>query len=417
MSGAEVEIGLGGPSGLRTALIVGAGVSGCACGATLAARGVGVTVLSSALDNVGHPAFGPELVGGRNGWSAIAEVLEALPRELRDVWVEAALASDEAPFVSVDRRMLGVESKRVLEGMRGLEFRQGVANDLRVVVASERGAGRGERMLAVETAFGEVFEAGAVVVGVGLSLGGRVTVGENEMVGGRYGEACSDGLRAALEKLGAKFAERAIEVGPRFAEMAALAERAGAPSGGPGRVAPGGPAPQEVVLDVPLRRLREGGLSGPVQGRAIGDLAMGEANVIASWPEDYPQSPYGVEELWGTRAVVARTSDGSQRLLILPDGLATGEVALGTGWEGAARGEARSQGQPAVGLMASRLGYLVRGLSVCNLERNGRVAAEDGASLPVWVIGRAGGADGYLESLSSGVRAGVEIARVLGLGG
>ena len=104
-------------------LVVGAGVSGCACAAALARRGVGVTVLGEALDGVGRPQFGP-VVSARGGLAEVAEVLGRLPKELREVWLDAAMLPEGAGFLIVDRRLVSVETKRRLEGMQGVEFRQ-----------------------------------------------------------------------------------------------------------------------------------------------------------------------------------------------------------------------------------------------------------------------------------------------------
>ena len=225
MSESEKERPLPRGPGSCRALVIGAGVSGCACGATLAARGVGVTLLSGALDSVGHPAFGPDLMGGRGGRAAIVEALGQLPAELRDAWLEAGLAPEEGAFISVDRRMLSIDTKRALEGMSGLEFRQGLAADLRVMGASD-GNDRGPKpTVCVETAFGEVLEARAVVLAVGLSLGGSVTVGEDELGGGRYGEAWSDGLRVCVGEVRGLGSPRARWRWGRGSRRAAPGER------------------------------------------------------------------------------------------------------------------------------------------------------------------------------------------------
>jgi hypothetical protein len=63
--------------------------------------------------------------------------------------------------------------------------------------------------------------------------------------------------------------------------------------------------------------------------------------------------------------------------------------------------------------MVTRLGHCVGGLAIANLGSSGRLLAEEGVTLPVWITGRAAGAAGYLESLVAGVRTGVEVATVL----
>ena len=113
-------------------IVVGAGVSGCACAAALASAGLHVTLMNSAMDSVGLPAYGPDLIGSGEGWGGIEETMAALPLPLRGVWLEAAArpASGEA-ILNIDRRKVSVETKRALERIPGLEFRQGLVTDAR----------------------------------------------------------------------------------------------------------------------------------------------------------------------------------------------------------------------------------------------------------------------------------------------
>ncbi len=119
----------GGP----TAIVVGAGVSGCACAAVLAEQGVKVTVLNSALDRVNLPAYDPALVAGSRGWCEIEETMAVLPLPLRRAWLSsAAVPESGVPVLLVDRRAVSIETKRALERMPGLRFRQGLVTDLRL---------------------------------------------------------------------------------------------------------------------------------------------------------------------------------------------------------------------------------------------------------------------------------------------
>ncbi len=168
-----------------------------------------------------------------DGWERIAGVVAAMPPALRDAWLDSSVASDTgAPFFCVDRRVLSIETKRALEGMPGLEFRQGLATGLRTGSEAEHLSGGGagccskdddgrsallERArVVVETAFGDDIEADAVVLAVGLSLGGRVETGDHALPEERGGDVFADGLRASLERLGVSFREATVRVGPRF---------------------------------------------------------------------------------------------------------------------------------------------------------------------------------------------------------
>lgn len=63
--------------------------------------------------------------------------------------------------------------------------------------------------------------------------------------------------------------------------------------------------------------------------------------------------------------------------------------------------------------IASRLGHAAEGWAVVNVGASGRLLAASEQPAPVWVVGRAGGAAGYLESLESGVRAAVDVVERL----
>ena len=420
-------------------LIIGGGVSACACAATLASHGVPVLVMSSALDTLGQPSFGPDVAAPPVGWDGVREVLEALPRPLRDVWLASATASDEGwPFFAVDRRMLSVETKRALERMDGLQFRQGLAVDLRVRSEGEAcgdhegsaGAeGEGRRRLVVETAFGEALEADVVVLAVGLGLGGVVRVGDDALPGGRYGEGAASGLRDAVERLGVEWKEMRGEVGPRYAGrgrggrdlgVEPVADRVSEEHGA-GESREEVPDRGDVVGG--LLRLGEGRPLAEVLGRCPRESSArkevdlhGVADVASpSWPADYPAAPHWDESLrsrlfgWRDDGENAKDTGGGEgggegvRRLprLAPDGAATGEVYFGSGVDGVE--------ELTAGRVASRLGQEIAGLAVDGLGPRGRLRGNRGGGLSIWVVGRAGGACDYLESLASGVRAAEEI--------
>lgn len=396
-------------------------MSGCACAAWLAGWGIAVTVVSSALDSVGLPGYGPIVVAGTDR-AAVADAVAAIPAPLRDVWVGTAVTPDcEAGFFAVDRRTVSIETKRALELLPGLELRQGLVTDLRI--GSDDGGQSGEAgvrpgQIALGTAFGEVIEGDAVVIAVGLSLGGHVHVGEDVLPGGRYGETQADGLRAALEDLGACFEETMLQVGPcvggrgtveRLAEVGRLGlprSLSSAVGEDPRRSENGGER-TSVVKAVPLPELI--GHGGPARGTSSRE-----------WPEDYPPPPQCMEGLRIDAMVVTDAGRGEPAPLLSPDGIATGEVHVSLpGESGRARrgsGDSRRwdviEGEEPA--MASRLSQSVKGSRITNLTPRGRLVASAGAAPLMWVAGRAGGADGYVESLCSGARVAEDIAAVLG---
>jgi hypothetical protein len=411
-----------------TVIVVGAGVSGCACAAALATAGVRVTLMNSAMDRVGLPAYGPDLLGGDAGWGLLKQALEALPRPLRNVWVRAASmpASKEA-IVNIDRRMVSIETKRALERIPGLEFRQGFVTDVRLVDGSTCAAtsSAGEldipdggpitatpkRLRAeVETIFGEAFRADAVVVAVGLSLGGQVLVGgsDDAVPGGRYGEPASEGLRAALETLGAGFREVPLQVGPRVSARTAY-ER--------------GWLPPELGDGVEAEARADAGGSVP-EDASVEPLVPIDCPAVASrdcrdtWPAEYPPAPHCQPDLRIVDRMIL--SAGHSELqgrgqtvrapVLSPDGVALGEVYLGSGSLFASEAAGASSGPEDV--IASRASLLITGMAVTNTSDTGRMR-RDGELLPLWVIGRSAGAPDYATGLFSGVTAAEDIVRFL----
>jgi hypothetical protein len=394
-------------------VIVGAGVSGCACGATLAAAGIDVTLVSSALDLVGLPSYGPGVWFGADCIERCMEALDELPPVLREVWVDACIVPEGGPScVVVDRRRLSVETKRALEGFGGLKFRQGLVVELRAGRSREGlagGSGKGaaaaqEDLLELETAFGEVLPADVVVLAPGLGLGGRLVVGEQEMMGGRYGETPSDHLMESLSALGVEWVTVTELVGARFVAAKADVEGSALWVASPGEV---GTECVESPDPIPLRRVlsrvreveraRRGEGRGPAYGAG------------AKWRSDLPPSPYfatvGVGAGFKCGMGTARVAAGGVWDAV-PDGLATGEAYVVP--------RASGEAELLLEVTESRPAQSIRGLAIGNVDSRGRFVGRAVGESRVWVAGRAAGAGGYVESLRSGVKVGRCVMEELG---
>lgn len=405
-------------------IVVGAGVSGCACAAALAEGGARVLLVSSALDVVGLPGYGPVLIATSECWDEIGETLHALPGSLRAAWLNTAVAPGDGPaLLVVDRRAVSVETKRVLEAMPGIQFRQGLIIDVRAVRragpgpegavgrcngdAAGYGSVSGERpavhgMVEVETAFAEVFTARAVVLAPGLALGGRVHVGEEVLGGGRYGEVPSTALQEALQRLGFLFEQTEIEVGASYGAGGDFATE----------VFEAARRSNLVTTGLPAREVLGSTLT-------IGD---GKDGCDHTWPEEFPPAPHRTEGLRSEAMVLrsqprvgdpARAIGPSHGYAWLPDGAATGEYY----WAGGAsevdddNGKIvrplSGVGEPAsIGVPAGRLSQKVLGLTVAGLTPGGRVPDP---TLRIWVTGRASGARNYVQSLRSGVETAADV--------
>jgi hypothetical protein len=370
----------------KRVVVVGAGVSGCACAAALAGAGAEVTLVNSAMDRVGLPTYGPDLQSGLQSWTDLESAFMEVPEAVRRVWLEAASRplNDQASL-NVDRRRVSVELKRVLEGLSGLEFRQGFVVDLR---RSSAGA-----QVEVETIFGEVFAADAAVVAVGLSLDGHYTVGEDRVRGGRYGEPESEGLYQALLALGAEFAVVCAVVGATVS----------------------GPSARELVRHAGLKA----GVSDSTRVESL--VPVYADGLRVPWPAGYPEAPHLDQSLRGTEMMLATRAPGplesrgpaSERVVLSPDEGCGDEAAVAVdlaSFAGALDG-VLAGGEEGTALSPEyvRMPLIVRARAVTSLGAAGRLLLP-GSSLPVWICGRAAGSPDYLESLLSGVRVAKDVS-------
>ena len=406
-------------------VVVGAGVSGCACATALAGAGLRVTLINSAMDRVGLPAYGPDLIGEDGDWRRLQEALQSVPSPLRGVWLDAcARPEGGAPMLNIDRRRISIETKRVLEDVPGLQFRQGFVTDLRVVHAGAEESASGVQ---VETIFGEVFEGDVVVIAAGLSLGASTAVGAATAEGGRYGEPASEGLRAALGALGADFRRATLVVGPRVAVRDAavagwLPEDAGSFASSEGH-----------GVGHEARRVNVLGLTGARL------LPVTEDDEVVSWPPGYPPAPHmdrGLRVGWAlmsrARGAGGGVAEGREQaracgaeqapdgcswpqVLVSPDGVATSELyAAPEGVMALALEPGVCDGDNTTTVVAARMSAVVTADVVAGLSDNGRMWHQ-GRPASVWVVGRAAGAPDYAASLLSGAVAARDIAGSLGL--
>lgn len=345
-------------------VVVGAGVSGCACAVALAEAGVAVTLVNSALDIVGLPGYGPDL------WLADRDAWTRVPQRLRDAWERWSYVPDDAtPVVVTDRRAVSLETKQLIESLPQIDLRQGLVIDVRP--STDESA-----EVEVETAFGDIVRGAACVLAVGLGLGGRVTEGGREIAGARYGEVAADALYEVLRDRGALFAMVEREVG------------------------------DHIVGWEPARVVGEG-LPGPGRALLLQRAALSEST-RTGMPGEGLVVPPGPHEVVGAQRLVALSAGdgaplgGPSRVPgagIFPDEAATGEWYRSPGLEGEAG--ARAQ--------VVRGAHRVRGLVVVSLDADGRLQGQR----RTWVVGQAAGARTYLDSLVDGVRGARAVATVL----
>ncbi len=456
-------------------VVVGAGVSGCSAALGLASQGIPVLLLNSGLDSVGLPGYGPELTGngGVPGGAPTPppqddaeHVLKALGEAapaLRDVWLEHAwtwkAAVGDAPStpagsgVVIDRRAVSLGTKWRIENEELIELRQGLA----VSIEAREGTG-----VVVRSVFGEEFPGRVALVAVGLALGGRICVAEQETPGGRYGEVAADALLDQLRSRGARFKTVEIPVGARLRSAGSalrmvrdLADRVGGysiqgassgaswvqvtlrPLAAPEDLSTSGSESERDSRCHPPSPYDSSGVRGPRTAYMVRTVA--QAAKAADLEESALHSSSGRPH--AATPAVAGFSRASSALGLMPDGIATGEwyltpealAALGVGvdagvgldvgvcvdvgagagadvdvdadvgvrLEGAVQTSDRKTIDALVGSM-TRPPHTIRGFVSSGGE---------GRLLPrVWVAGQAAGASGYVASLSGGWRVGLAIA-------
>jgi hypothetical protein len=384
-----------------------------------------VTVVGSALDVVGLPGYGPILQLGPGGWKAFADAFVRLPGGLRSAWLNAAsIVESGEPVLVLDRRAVSIETKRAMEKIPGLEFRQGLVVDVRVSADSAE----------VETAFGEVFSANTVVLAPGLALRGRVDVGEEVLPGGRYGEVPANELAEALSALGLDLTEISVDVKPHYAHdtpwiAAALAcgeSLAAAPMSShcevrrlalipvPTLLAKSASMHCDLALDEAVAALRAVCLPGSLAvSPGAEPLMLGESG-LPVWPETFPPAPHWIEQLRPDALVVAHQPEGDSGLAarggagIIPDGAATAEYYTSLLEEPSALvvGATGDEG-------LTRMGHRVYGLVTMSIDGEGRSSV---LSDRIRIVGQAAGAKDYLGSLRSGLLAAEGLMRELGCG-
>lgn len=345
-------------------VVVGAGVSGCACAVALVEAGVAVTLVNSALDIVGLPGYGPDLwLTDRDAWMRV-------PQRLREAWERWSYVPDDAtPVVVTDRRAVSLETKQLIESLPQIDLRQGLVIDVRTL--ADKSA-----EVEVETAFGDIVRGTACVLAVGLGLGGRVTEGGREIAGARYGEVAADALYEVLRDRGGLFAMVEREVGDHIV----------------------GWEPAGVVGE---------DLLGPGQALLLRRAALSESTRTGMPGEGLvvPPGPHEVaaaQRLGALGAGDGAPLGGPSHLSgagIFPDEAATGEWYRSPGLEGEA----------GVRVQVVRGAHRVRGQVIVSLDADGRLQGQR----RTWVVGQAAGARTYLDSLVDGVRGAHAVAAVL----
>ncbi len=186
-------------------IVVGGGHAGAEAAAAAARLGASTALLTTNLDTVAHMSCNPAIGGVAKG--QIVREIDALGglmgRAIDATGIQFRLLNRRkgpamhGPRAQADKRAYQWEVRRLLEEQPGLALRQEVVTDLLV----ERHGGK-ERIAGVRVAGGAEYRARAVVLTTGTFLQAIMHTGESRVAGGRAGEGTTQGISAALQRLG-----------------------------------------------------------------------------------------------------------------------------------------------------------------------------------------------------------------------
>ncbi len=180
-------------------LIIGGGHAGCEAGLAAARLGLETTLLTINLDHIAQMSCNPAIGGVAKG--QLVREIDALGGEMARNTDAACLQfrllnrskgpAVQSPRAQCDKALYQQRMKLVLERHPRLRIQQ--AQAVRFLTENNRVTG-------VQTEFGEVWRARAVVVATGTFLEGRLHYGLNSFPGGRAGDPASRALADSLRR-------------------------------------------------------------------------------------------------------------------------------------------------------------------------------------------------------------------------
>lgn len=364
-------------------LVIGAGVAGCASAAVLADAGFEVVLVNSSLDVVGLPAYGPDLSLPGNSLGELEVLFASLPPAISQAWLLDALVTAGAPgLVLVDRRAVSLRTKWILEQQPNVRVRQALVTGIRVDRSGAEESGG--PVIEADTGLGETLAGRACVLAVGLALGGRTLVGAQVLPGGRYGEVAADLLRDSLLSLQVPLVTVERAVGRRLQ------------------------LPTSLNVTSRSRTSLSAGLGGWVAGMQVlslqpyGISGEGKPSLLTGHTE--VPSPYEENSPLERQGLLMTDRDPCVQGLF-PDGWAAQQWYATPGFP--------ERPLEQLGLREMQAEHRIEAEVLSELGQEGVVESLPG----VWAAGQVAGARTYLESLSSGARAGRAVARWLQMAG
>jgi tRNA uridine 5-carboxymethylaminomethyl modification enzyme len=188
-------------AGCWDVVVVGGGHAGCEAAHACARMGLSTALLTVKREDIARMSCNPAIGGVAKGH--MVREIDALGGVMARITDRAGIQFKMlnrgrgpavwSPRAQCDKPLYAVEMLRFLDGVRGLDIVEGVANH--VLRANDRVTG-------VELADGRVLECRALVITPGTFLNGLIHVGERQIPGGRMGEHAARALSECLGELG-----------------------------------------------------------------------------------------------------------------------------------------------------------------------------------------------------------------------
>jgi len=182
-------------------VVIGAGHAGCEAAHACARMGLATALLTANVSDTAKMSCNPAVGGIAKGH--MVRELDALGGIMGRVTDRAGIQFKMlnrgrgpavwSPRAQCDKALYSAEMLKLLDGVAGLEFVEGLARRVRV---------RDAHVTGVELTDGRFLGAHAVVITPGTFLNGVLHIGERQLAGGRLGEHAARALSDCLAELG-----------------------------------------------------------------------------------------------------------------------------------------------------------------------------------------------------------------------
>ncbi|MEP0813761.1 MAG: tRNA uridine-5-carboxymethylaminomethyl(34) synthesis enzyme MnmG [bacterium] len=209
-------------SGKFDVIVVGGGHAGVEAALACARMGRKTALITMSLDAIGRMSCNPSIGGPAKGHlvreiDALGGVMgEAIDKSFLNI---RRLNTSKGPAVwtlraQADRPRYAAEIKAALGRERNLEVIEGTVGEP-IVRETAPGSGYEMQIEGVRTVEGREFWARRVVICPGTFLGGMLFIGEERIIGGRWGEPASRELSDSLRALGFNLGRLKTGTSPR----------------------------------------------------------------------------------------------------------------------------------------------------------------------------------------------------------